>query len=347
MKTERRHELARNELADWIGDKIEAVKPYSTALTATALALVVAVFAFVLWSRKSEARRAKGWQEYFTASQSVKEGDEDLLKVIDDYPHTPAALWARISIADRQLAKGIDQLFNDRALARQSLDDAVEGFRTALDEASDDQFLAERATFGLAEAYEAKNDLSQAREQYGAVVKRWPEGAFAGMANDRLSDLERRGTKDFYDWFAKHSPPPKTPKGPGVPGERPTFDTSLPDDLFTPGIDLHGSSPSNKAKSGKSAGGSKDKADSIGSLLDRERVQPEARKPRREADSAEDTASDADAVGDEATDADDASSTEPPPSTDGSAAESDSPPPSDSEKSSSADPASSLGGKPE
>lgn len=342
MKTERRHELARNELADWIGDKIEALKPYSTALTATALALVVAVFAFVLWSRKGEARRAKGWQEYFTANQSVKEGDDDLLKVIDDYPYTPAALWARVSIADRQLAKGIDQLFNDRALARQSLDDAVEGFRTALDEASDDQFLAERATFGLAEAYEAKNDLSQAREQYRAVVDRWPGGAFAGMANDRLSDLERRGTKNFYDWFAKHSPRPKTPKGPGVPGERPTFDTSLPDDLFTPGIDLHGSG--GKAKSSTSSGKKeKEQADPIGSLLDRERVRPEGSKSRRAAESPDSDAPDSNSGG-ETTDADD-SSTEPPPSNGATTTETDPSESSDSRASSSADPASSLGGK--
>lgn len=342
MKTERRHELARNELADWIGDKIEALKPYSTALTATALAVVVAVCAFMLWSRKSESRRAEGWQKYFTANDPSQQSDEELLKVIDDYPRTSAALWARVSIADRQLAKGIDQLFNDRALARQSLDEAVEGFRTALDEASDDPFLAERATFGLAEAYEAKNDLAQARERYRAVIDRWPGGAFAGMANDRLGDLERRGTKDFYDWFAKHSPAHKTPKGPGVPGERPPFDTgSLPDDLFTPGIDLHGKKPSGKSKS-DSAGGTKEKADPIGSLLDRERVRPEATKPRRDAD-----AKDADSGGDDSTDADDQSSAEPPPTTDVPAADRDSEASSDSAATSSSDPASSLGGKPE
>lgn len=345
MKTERRHELARNELADLIGDKIEALKPYSTALTATALAVVVAVFAFVLWSRKSEARRAKGWQEYFTASQSVKEGDDDLLKVIDDYPHTSAALWARVSIADRQLAKGIDQLFNDRSLARQSLDDAVEGFRTALDEASDDQILSERATFGLAEAYEAKNDLSQAREQYQAVIDRWPGGAFAGMAGDRLSDLERRGTKDFYDWFAKHSPPPKTPKGPGVPGERPAFDTNLPDDLFTPGIDLHGSGSKTKTKSGTSSG-TKEKADPIGSLLDREHVRPETSKPRRDAEAKDDDSSASDTADDEpagnaATDTNDSSTA--PPTTDIPPADRDA---LDSSGAGSPDPASSLGGKP-
>ncbi len=56
MKTERRHELAKNDLADWIGDRIEELKPYSTAIWATVLAVLVGAFAIVYWSRKSEAQ---------------------------------------------------------------------------------------------------------------------------------------------------------------------------------------------------------------------------------------------------------------------------------------------------
>jgi tetratricopeptide (TPR) repeat protein len=345
MKTERRHALARNELADLIGEKIEALKPYSTAITATALAVVVAIFAFVLWSRKSESRRAKAWEEYFAASQSADNSDAKLLEVIDDYPRSSAALWARISLADKQLAKGVDQLFNDRTLARQSLDEAVEEFRTALDEAADDPLLAERAMFGLAEAYEAKNDLSQAREQYRALLDQWPQGAFAGIANDRLADLERRGTKEFYDWFAKHSPQPKAPKGPGVPGQRPPFDTgSLSDDIFSPGIDLHGSGAGGKSKAGKN----KKEADPIGSLLDDDHVRPDGSKSSRKSDDADDAdATDADATDANSTGGDEAAGAQPATDADPDTEHEPRGEPSDTSAAPPADPASSLGGKPE
>lgn len=233
MKTERRHELQTNVLADWLGEKIDALKPYSTAISATLLAVAVGVFAFVYWSQKNQARQAQGWKRYFNALEESgrEDADEGLRNVADDYAKLPPGEWSRLSLADAQLAKGVDQLFNDRAASRQTLDDAVESYRAVLDAAPPDSPLAERATLGLAEAYESKNDLDEAREQYRALIERWPDGAFTALAQERLDDLDRKGTKDFYDWFARQSPKPKTPKGPGKPGERPPFDLgNLPDE---------------------------------------------------------------------------------------------------------------------
>lgn len=226
MKTERRHELATNVLADWLGEKIETLKPYSTAISATVLAVAVAIFAYVYWSQKNQARQAQGWESFFKAldERGREDADESLLNVADEYANSPAGNWSRLSLADAQLAKGVDQLFNDRAASKQTLDDAVESYRAVLEDAPDDSPLAERATFGLAEAYESKNDLDKAREQYRALVDRWPDGAFTALAQERLNDLDQKGTKDFYDWFAKQSPKPKSPQGPGKPGEKPAFD---------------------------------------------------------------------------------------------------------------------------
>ena len=91
MKTERRHELAKNDLADWMGDRIEELKPYSTAIWATVLAVFMVILAIVYWSRKTEAQLERTWDSYFNArSEPTPEG---LRSVAEAYPDTPAGLW--------------------------------------------------------------------------------------------------------------------------------------------------------------------------------------------------------------------------------------------------------------
>ena len=243
MKTARRHELATNVLADWLGEKIESLKPYSAAVSATALAVVVIIFAAVFWYQKREASAAQAWEDYFAAleSQAPDESTDKLESIADNHVGSPAGLWSRVSLADSQLANGVEDLFKDRAAARKALERAIGSYRAVLDQAPGDSLLAERATFGLAEAYESRDDLDKAREQYRALIDHWPEGAFSALAKDRLADLDRKATKDFYDWFAKQSPLKKQPTGPGIPGKKPEFDFSkMPDDNFGSGFNVGG-----------------------------------------------------------------------------------------------------------
>lgn len=232
MKTQRRHELATNVLADWLGEKIEALKPYSTAVSATALAVVAIVFATVFWYQRREAGTAQAWESYFTAMEEPNPDDarDNLEAVADDYGQLPAGLWSRLTLADTQLAKGVEDLFKDRTSARKALEGAIDGYRAVLDQSPRDSLLAERATFGLAESYESKNELDSARQQYRDLLDRWPNGAFSELAKDRLADLDRKMTKDFYDWFAKQSPLSKPPKAPAFDGKPPFDLDKIPDD---------------------------------------------------------------------------------------------------------------------
>lgn len=251
MKTERRHELAKNDLADWLGARIETLRPYSGAISASVLAAAVLVFAAVVWYQKREATASQAWEDYFSALEQPdpNKGFERLERVAEEHAADSAALWSRLSLADTQLGKGVDDLFKDRTAARKALDDAIDHYRAVVEKAPSDSLLAERATFGLAEAYESKNDLEPAREQYRAVLANWPEGAFSSMAKSRLADLDRKSTKDFYDWFAKQAPVNKLPKGPGTTGEKPPFDLgSLPEHPFQSGMSLGDNKPERKPK---------------------------------------------------------------------------------------------------
>jgi tetratricopeptide (TPR) repeat protein len=252
MKTERRHELATNALADWLGERIEALKPYSAAVSASALAIVIVVFASVIWFQNRESATANAWKTYFEAldleqqrstvdARAKDDARAKFVEISEDFAKSSPGLWARLSLADAQLAKGVDGLFGDRAGARKALDEAIDDYEAVLDTAPADSLLAERAIFGLASAYESKDELDNARRQYQTLLDRWPNGAFSSLAKARLADLDRKATKEFYDWFAKQAPKVTPPKGPGIPGEKPDFDLSkFPDHIFEPSVKVGG-----------------------------------------------------------------------------------------------------------
>lgn len=250
MKAERRHELATNVLADWLEAKIEALKPYSAAVSATALLVVVLIIAGVALFQRRSANKAEAWSQYFSAieNQSPDEATDKLESVAAEHSGSQAALWSRLSLADGHLSNGVEELFKDHAAARKALEQAQEQYQAVLEHAPRESLLAERATFGLAQTFESKNELDPARKHYRELLDRWPNGAFSSLANARLNDLERKSTKDFYDWFAKQSTQTKI-KTPGRPGEKPSFDLGkLPDEPFDSGLNIGGKKVGDTAK---------------------------------------------------------------------------------------------------
>lgn len=221
MKTKRRHELATNELADWLGAKIELLKPYATAILATALAVAVGSAAYTYFSGRTASKQQVAWDRYLQAlDTTMRSGEPDLLRdVAEQFPSAKAGLWARLSLANIQLSKGVDELYNDRAAANKLLDESIQSFLEVREQAPPNSLPAEQATFGLAQAYESKNKLEDARREYDKVVTDWPDGVLAAQAKQRLADLKRPAVKEFYDWFAKREPKPR-PK----PGDKPDFD---------------------------------------------------------------------------------------------------------------------------
>jgi hypothetical protein len=94
---------------------------------------------------------------------------------------------------------------------------ATSTYQSLLQE-SDDERLSSRAHYGLARAYELRNELDKARDEYLAV-----KGAFAPLAERRAKELQEQDLKETYDWLATARAPQRAPLGPGTPGERPDF----------------------------------------------------------------------------------------------------------------------------
>ena len=241
MKSQDRHKMHRNELADWLGNSIEQAKPYSNLMLGVVLLVVLGVGAVVWWSQQSAAQTAEAWAGFDRALSSGSPAE--LENIAEQYPDTEVAHWAAVSAGDVYLNTGCLQLFSNKSTASAALRDAVEHYRMVQD-GTRVPALLERATFGLARAYEAlagtrqsQGELDRAIEAYKEIVDNWPDGAYGELAAGRLEDLSQRDTKAFYDKFAQWDPrPPLSDEG-DMPGTRLRFDSdSLPEEGAFPAL---------------------------------------------------------------------------------------------------------------
>jgi hypothetical protein len=234
MKTERRHELQTNVLADSLARWIESAKPYSRAALAIVIAVAAAVFAWGYYSSQATRRQADGWDQFYDA-MNARDPREGLSDVVETYAGTPVAQWARVVLADIELDEGTNRQFVDKAGGREQLKKTIEDYLAVLSEGGPPMLL-QRATFGLARAREALGEkLAVARKEYESIATNWPDSPFAAAATARAKDLERLDTKNFYDWFVRYEPPRPMAREPGQPGARPDF---LNDPLEGAGLNL-------------------------------------------------------------------------------------------------------------
>lgn len=238
MKSEQRHKLQQNELAEWLTGVINVVRPYANAILAVILLGVVVLGLWKWWQAQSASAASAAWNEIYAAAAAQDTATLD--RIMEQNPGTEAAYWAAVLSADLHLAAGCQDLFSNKASARQELRKAVEKYLLVRNE-SRTSALRDRATFGLARAYEAlggtrqsEGELAKAVDTYEEVTRKWPKGAFAAAAETRAADLQTQATKAFYDKFAQYDPQPAFSNQPG--GQtKPLFDSkSLPEDGSVP-----------------------------------------------------------------------------------------------------------------
>ncbi len=249
MKTERRHELQTNDLADLIGKWIEAARPYRTLIVGVPLVLIVLLSVWTWMTANSREAQEVGWQDFFRAEnnatpEEVQKGLED---VSNQHTGTEAGLWADQVAGDFQLSRGLQDLFTDRALAETALKSAKDKYQFVLSEVSDSpkhDFLRHRATFGLAQAHEGLSEVDDAVKYYKQVEKDAGNSVLGQQAGKRAAMLADNKMKRWYGWFGRQTPRPPgtTPTIPGLEGTLPGLD-DIPDfpDLGTGSIGSPGS----------------------------------------------------------------------------------------------------------
>ena len=235
MKRERRHELQTNALADWLAGVVSAVKPYANTILAVVLVVGLVALAASWWTRRSAGGTEQAWDAFNRVLNTGTPAEFD--ELIEKYPGTDVAHWAGVLAGDVYLSSGCDRVLTSKATASQDLQKAVDHYLTVRNESSA-PMLRERATFGLARAYEALSgtrraggDMQEAIKFYEEVVKEWPNGAYDALAARRLEELKTHDTKSFYDKLVAYDPNSAFSEGPGASGKRLPFSPeSLPEE---------------------------------------------------------------------------------------------------------------------
>jgi predicted negative regulator of RcsB-dependent stress response len=236
MKAEKRHQLEQNLLADWLGEQIEAARPYAGTIAVVALGgvaiIALAIYAFGSGTVVGSA----DWSQYFSAFNERDPGVA-LESVAKEIPSTTAGLWAQQSIGDLNASRGLMQLFSDRDAAKTSLEKAEEAYKAVL-AGSPDAMLKNRARLGLAKVYEGQNRTDEAKKLFEEIAAVDKDSAIGKLAAQGVERLSNQRDVELLAWFAKQTPKRPSPlggAGPGLPG----MPSDLPDrpDLSLPGLD--------------------------------------------------------------------------------------------------------------
>lgn len=248
MKSEQRHELQTNVLADRIGSGIEAARPVLPMVLGAIGLVVVGLLGWGLYSSSARNRTALAWTDYYFNLTSSTEpgtffdlqaGDADnFLDVADDFPASSVAKWAQLSAGGQFLEQGVETLYRNRVEGEKLLNQAVEAFGVAAD--ASEPSLKLQAHYGLGRSFEALGKLSEAADAYEQVLAEEPYEALKKDVERRLEFISSQDGKEFYAWFSKLDPKPDAPirlpsdlsTPPTNPGDM-SFDP-LPADLIAP-----------------------------------------------------------------------------------------------------------------
>jgi hypothetical protein len=238
MKSEERHKLQQNELADYLIKGAAKIKPYQNAILG-GIILVLVIILLIHWRNGSSEKVVAAANTQFSTAldNSLTSGEpSELQGVVKDYSNVPVATLAALTAADSYLNNGSTLLFKDKAKANVDLGKAADLYQEWLPKLTQ-PLLSARARFGLARVKECQNLLSEAEKNYKEVMDKWPEGPYGVLAARRLEDLKRPATKLFYDnKFAKYEPTSFKDDS-GISDKMPLFDPkNLPKEpVYQPG----------------------------------------------------------------------------------------------------------------
>jgi len=232
MKAEKRHELEQNELADWLGEQIEAAKPYAPTIGIALVGGILVILLVIYLVSSGGTASARAWSSYFMAFNQ-REPEVTLETFAKDMPNTPASLWAVQAVGDIHLSRGAMQLFSDREEAKKSLDKA-EASLLQVEKEAQDKMLKTRARLSLGKLYETLCKPDDAKKYYEMAVADEGDSAIGKLAKRAVERLSDPRDVELLAWFAEQKPRRPVPGfGPGgLPGlpndlpERPDF--SLP-----------------------------------------------------------------------------------------------------------------------
>ena len=284
MKSEERHQLEKNDLAEWVVQTYERWQPHWPYLVG-GIVLVAAALWFVNHRQASQAQQLHAaWNAYFDAEGT--RNVEALRSLVDLYPDSSVAPLAQKRVADFRFADGKKLLLTDRGEALRLLDDAANIYQELSASPAASDIVRRQAQLGLALAQETTGALAKAKETYESVSQSFPGTEEAARAEQRLKKIELPEAAEFYDQLAAFKAPEPTtdlpkPKG-GLPElPAPKAQKSMPDAplISLPGLEDVPTPPPPPAKPAATKAKASPKADPAESTTKK----PAASKPTKAA----------------------------------------------------------------
>lgn len=226
MKSERRHELQTNVLANWLAQQIEALKPHWQIIAGVLVGVVLVVVLIVVLSAPKPGNSAP-WTSLFTAMQSP-EAEETLLNVVTKNQGTKAGWYAKLAATDLEIQQGLRFVYQDRERAKELLEGALKDYQDVAENAGDPT-IRRRATWGIAKTYEGlaaawtedtpdlktkqTADIRKAAETYQKLAEEAKDSAVGREAqhnHDRLIGADgnvRPSVIELYESIAAFKPP--------------------------------------------------------------------------------------------------------------------------------------------
>ncbi|MBL7139763.1 MAG: hypothetical protein ISS74_02540 [Planctomycetes bacterium] len=233
MKSQRRHELQTNELADALGRLIERARPHSNAIAIGAGLVIIAIIVLIAIPLMRGRAEAAAESAFALAIQAP--GPEPLEHFLEQYPGAVPSPAARLALADRLLASVAAGMVDtaDPAKAQTALAEA-EGLYT--DVAAASSHLVPLARTGLALVALERGDLDQGRSLLKEVTETWPESVAAARAKVHLGMLADYKPVTFSDEPLEAPTPPavEKPAAPAVEEPETPAVTPAPGEGATP-----------------------------------------------------------------------------------------------------------------
>ncbi len=124
----------------------------------------------------------------------------------------PAAEWAQVFAGDSALMIGTNKILTDKKAGIEFLTQARDIYGKAL-ETLTIPGAQEQAMFGKARAMESlienKSQRDEAIAAYQDLNKKFPDGMFKAIADQRIEQLQKKETMEFYEALAQYAPKPK------------------------------------------------------------------------------------------------------------------------------------------
>ncbi|MFI4875753.1 MAG: hypothetical protein ACIALR_10465 [Blastopirellula sp. JB062] len=230
MKSERRHELQKNDLEQVLEKGMEQMGPQAKVIAGIAIAIMVAVVAVIWFQWQNKVARASGWGELFSASAMVMRQDGQSAPALEAvgsaYQGRPAGAWAELFLGYDLYRQGLEKMFTQPQDAKDDLERSVKAFQNAEKQADVDE-VKQRALWGVGQSSEAMatdEGLKNAKAAYEQLSKQWPDSPFGKWATDRLELLNNKNVEEFYAWFRDQDFAPKASPTSGI------FNQDLPSD---------------------------------------------------------------------------------------------------------------------